>query len=108
MARLVWLIFMAALIGTLLAGASFGAAIFGVGDLLGAPPPARGRRDVTFLWEGMPGRRDHARAWRFAFKGTKVPGAPNITVYISPTGKVLQTNPADLPDRIKAFHNTGY
>jgi hypothetical protein len=64
MARLVWLVFMAAVIGTLLAGASFGAATFGVGELLGAPPPDMGNRSVTFLWEGVPNRRDHARAWR--------------------------------------------
>jgi len=107
-ARLVWLVFMATVIGALLAGASFGAATFGVGDLLGAPPPDMGRRKVTFLWDGMPNRRDHARAWRFTFRGTRVPGAPDVTVYISPTGKLLQAYPADLPDRIKAFHDTGY
>ena len=108
MARLVWLVFMAAVIGTLLAGASFAAATFGVGELLGAPPPDMGKRSVTFLWEGVPNRRDHARAWRFKFGPTRIPGAPDVTVYISPTGNVLQAYPADLPERIKAFHNTGY
>ena len=73
-----------------------------------AHPPDMGRRKVTFLWDGMPNRRDHARAWRFTFRGTRVPGAPDVTVYISPTGKLLQAYPADLPDRIKAFHDTGY
>jgi hypothetical protein len=56
----------------------------------------------------VPNRRDHAKAWRFAFGPTRIPGAPDVTIYISPTGKVLQAYPADLPDRIKAFHNTGY
>ncbi len=108
MARLVWLVFMAAIIGALLAGASFAAATFGVGTLLGAPPPDMGKRKVTFLWEGMPGRRDHPKAWRFSFGPTRIPGAPNVTVFVSPMGKVLQASPADLPERIKAFHNTGY
>jgi hypothetical protein len=108
MARLVWLVFMAAVLGALLAGASFGAAFFEVGSLLGAPPPDMGRRSVTFLWRGMPSRRDHPRAWRFSFGPTRIPGAPSVTIYVSPTGHVLQADPADLTDRIKAFHNTGY
>jgi hypothetical protein len=108
MARLVWLAFMAALIGALLAGASFGAATFGVGDLLGAPPPDMGQRNVKFLWDGMPGRKDHPRAWQFSFRQTRIPGAPDVTVYVSPVGKVLLASPSDLPERIKAFHNTGY
>lgn len=108
MARLAWLVFMAAIVGSLLAGASFAAAYFGVGNLLGAPPPNMGSRSVTFLWDGVPNRRDHSKAWRFTFGPTHIPGAPDVTVYVSPTGNVLQAYPADLADRIKAFHNTGY
>ena len=108
MARLIWLVFMAAVVGALLAGASFAAATFGIGTLLGAPPPDMGNRTVTFLWEGMKNRRDHPRAWRFAFGPTRIPGAPMVTMYFTPTGKLIQAEPADLPDRIKAFHNTGY
>ena len=33
---------------------------------------------------------------------------PNVTIYVSPTGKVIQASPSDLPERIKTFHNTGY
>jgi hypothetical protein len=108
MARLVWLVFMAAVVGALLTGASFAAAYFAVGELLGAPPPNMGKRSVTFLWEAGPSRRDRAKAWRFTFGPTRIPGAPNVTVYVSPTGKVLQAYPADLAERIEAFHNTGY
>lgn len=108
MARLVWLIFMSALVGALLAGASFGVAYLAVGKTLGAPPPDMGKQSVTFLWNGMPGRRDHPRAWRFAFGPTRIPGAPAVVIYVSPTGKLLQSSPLDLPERIKAFHNTGY
>ena len=108
MARLVWLVFMAAIVGALLAGASFGVAYLAVGTALGAPPPDMGKRSVNFLWDGMPGRKDHPKAWRFKFGPTRIPGASDVTIYVSPTGKVLQSSPADLPDRIKAFHNTGY
>jgi hypothetical protein len=108
MARLTWLVFMAAVVGALLAGASYAAAFFEVGSLLGAPPPNMGNRSVAFLWNGMPKVQHHPRAWRFSFGPTLIPGAPSVTVYVSPTGHVLQTVPADLADRIKAFHNTGY
>jgi hypothetical protein len=108
MARLVWLLFMAAVVGALLAGASFGVAYLEVGKQLGAPPPDMGRRSVTFLWDGMPGRKDHPRAWQFKFGPTRIPGAPDVTIFVSPTGRLIQASPADLPDRIKAFHNTGY
>lgn len=108
MARFVWLIFMSAVIGALLAAASFGVAYLAVGDALGAPPPEMGKRSVAFLWDGMPGRRDHPRAWRFAFGPTRIPGAPDVIIYVSPTGKLLLASPLDLPERIKAFHNTGY
>jgi hypothetical protein len=107
-ARFVWLIFMSAVIGALLAGASFGAAYFAVGEALGAPPPNMGKRSVAFLWDGMPGRRDHPRAWRFAFGPTRIPGAPSVTIYVSPTGRLIQASPSDLLDRIKAFHNPPY
>ncbi len=108
MARLVWLIFMGAVVGALLAAGSFGVAYLKVGQTLGAPPPEMGNRRVTFLWDGMPARRDHPRAWRFAFGPTRIPGAPDVIIYVSPTGKLLLTSPLDLPERIKAFHNTGY
>jgi hypothetical protein len=107
-ARFVWLIFMSAVVGALLAAASFGVAYLAVGDALGAPPPDMGKRSVAFLWDGMPGRREHPRVWRFAFGPTRIPGAPDVTIYVSPTGKLIQASPSDLPERIKAFHNTGY
>ena len=108
MARLVWLVFMAALVGTLLAGASFGAAVFGVGDLLGAPPPDMGRRSVTVPLGRRAQPAGSCKGVALCVPSTRIPGAPDVTIYISPTGKVLQAYPADLPDRIKTFHNTGY
>ena len=108
MARLVWLVFMAAVVGALLAGASFGIAYKAVGDTLGAPPPDMGKRSINFLWDGMPSRKDHPKAWKFAFGPTRLPGASSVTIYVSPTGKLLQADPSNLPELISAFHNTGY
>jgi hypothetical protein len=67
-----------------------------------------GTQTTTFLWNGLPQLRGHPRAWSFAFTPTRIPGAPNVRVYVSPFGRVLLTEPADLPARLSAFHNTGY
>ncbi|HEY7682649.1 MAG TPA: hypothetical protein VH879_08410 [Gemmatimonadales bacterium] len=108
MARLLWFIFMLAVGAALLAGASWAAAYTGLGDLLGAPPPEMGTQSTSFLWHGLPGVRGTPRVWRFAFSPTRIPGAPEVRVYVTPTGHVVLTEPSDLAERLKAFHNTGY
>jgi hypothetical protein len=108
MARLLWLVFMLALVSVLLAGASWAAAYSGLGNLLGAPPPVMGTQKTTFLWDGLPTVRGHPRVWKFSFYPTRIPGAPEAVVYVSPIGRVILTDPSDLAERIKAYHNTGY
>jgi hypothetical protein len=108
MARLFWLLVMLAIAGAVVGGISWAAAYTAVGTLLGAPPPVMGSQKVTFLWKGMPRQPGNPRAWQFAFGPTRIPGAPRVQIYVSPTGQVIRTEPADLEARIKAFHNTGY
>lgn len=108
MARLLWLLMMTALIAALLAGASFGIAYVRVGQLLGSPPPEMGTQHVRFLWDGMPRVRGRPRAWRFAFGPTRLAGAPEVRIYVSPWGEVLQTDPANLSDLLFAFHRPAY
>jgi hypothetical protein len=108
MARLIWMTMMLAVGVALLIGASWGIAYTSVGTLLGAPPPQMGRQTTTFLWRGMPQVRGHPRAWLFAFGPTLIPGAPNVRIYVGPTGQIIRTEPFDLPARLRAFHNTGY
>lgn len=108
MARLIWWTLILAVLGALLVGASWAAAFATVGDLLGAPPPQMGRQVTQLLWKGAPQLRGHPRAWLFAFGPTLIPGAPNVRIYVAPTGRILLTEPADLPSRLRGFHNTGY
>jgi hypothetical protein len=108
MARVLWLLFMLGLVATLLAGASWAAAYYRVGTLLGAPPPQMGTQHTSFLWGGLPNVRGHPRVWRFAFAPTQIPGAPSVRFYISPTGRLVQTEPTDLPARLKDFRRPGY
>jgi hypothetical protein len=51
---------------------------------------------------------DHPPWWRFVYAPTAIPGASRVRIDVSPWGKIISTDPADLDDRIKAFHNTGY
>ncbi len=108
MARLIWWTMILGVGAALLVGASWAAAYTSVGRLLGAPPPVMGKQTTTLLWQGARQLRGHPRAWRFAFGPTVIPGAPSVLIYVAPTGRILRTEPADLPTRLSSFHNTGY
>jgi hypothetical protein len=104
MARLFWLAVMAAFAAALLAGASWAVAYAAVGKLLGSPPPEMGTQSTTFLWRGSPQLPGHPRVWRFAFGPTRVPGAPTVRIYVTPLGRVVEIEPADLEARVKLLH----
>ena len=108
MARLFWLIVVVAFFGTLALGASWAAAYFSVGTILGAPPPRMGTQTTTVLWRDLPKFRQHLALWRFAYYPTVIPGATTVRIYVGPWGQVVSTEPRDLEDRLVAFHRTGY
>ena len=108
MRRLFQLLLVATFVGTLLLGASWAAAYFAVGTLLGAPPPQMGTQHTHLALEGVRGIRGHPRAWVFSYGPTLIPGAPDVRIYVTPTGELLRTEPLDLADRLKAFHAIGY
>jgi hypothetical protein len=107
-ARLFWMIMVLAFFGALLTGASWAAAYTSVGKLLGAPPPRMGKQNTSIHWNGMASVLQHPPWWRFVYAPTAIPGASRVRIDVNPWGKVISTDPADLDDRIKAFHNTGY
>jgi hypothetical protein len=108
MGRLIWMLLILAFFGALITGASWAAAYTSVGKLLGAPPPRMGNQTTSIQWEGMSNVLEHPPRWRFAYGPTAIPGAPQVQILINPWGKVISTEPADLEQRVKAFHNTGY
>ena len=101
MARLIWLLFMLAAICLVAAGVSWVAAYVSVANLLGSPPPDMGTQTTAFLWDGVTQLPGHPRAWSFSYGPTRIPGAPNVRIYVSPTGHVLRTEPNDLAVRTK-------
>ena len=108
MARLIWMLLILAFFGVLLTGASWAAAYTSVGKLLGAPPPRMGQQKTSIEWEGMDKILEHPPWWRFAYGPTAIPGAAQVRIDVNPVGKIIATDPADLEQRIQAFHNTGY
>lgn len=108
MARLTWLVIMAAIVGALVMGVSWALAYNGVDTLLGAPPPQMGTQKTTFLWHGLPQLATHPRVWSFAFAPTLIPGASIVRIYVTPMGHIVLTEPGDLPDRLQAYRRTGY
>src|SRR5712691_2406692 len=104
MARLFWWTLIAAFGAALLLGASWAAAFFVVGNLLGAPPPELGKQSTDLLWQGAPELPGHPRVWRFAFGPTLIPGAPTVRIYVTPLGHLVETEPADLHARVQLIH----
>src|SRR2546427_405319 len=104
MARLFWLTVMAAFPPPPLARAPWARALMAVGTLLRSPPPEMGAKPPSFLWGGMPQLPAHPRVWRFTFPPPVTPGAPAVRIYVTPLGRVVETEPADLEARVKTFH----
>ena len=108
MARLFWLALILAFVAALATGASWAAAYSTVGTLLGAPPPRMGTQTTTLLWRDLPNFRRRPAVWRFAWTPTAIPGATTVRIHVGPWGQIVSTEPADLVDRLVAFHRTGY
>src|SRR3989441_9185758 len=104
MARLIRLTLFLALAAALVVGGSWALAYNGVATLLGDPPPQMGIQTTTFLWDGLTQMEGAPRVWCFAFYPTLIPGAQSVRIYVTPTGRVIQTEPADLAVRVKELH----
>ena len=106
MARLFWLTVMLACGAAIAAGVSWIGASVAVNSLLGSPPPEMGNQSTYFMWNGMPQLPDHPRVWCFAFGPTHIPGAPSVRIYVTPLGRIVETEPGNLEALLKAFRPT--
>ena len=108
MARLFWLLLVAAIVALLVSGASWAIAYNSVGTLLGSPPPQMGTQSTSIRWPSMSDLPEHPPVWRFAFAPTRIPGAAAVRIYVDPVGHIVSTEPADLEARLRAFRRTPY
>ena len=108
MARLFWYLLIAAFVAMLVMAASWAIAYNSVGTLLGSPPPQMGTQSTSIQWQGLAQLREHPPVWRFAFAPTRIPGAATVRIYVNPLGRIVQTEPADLDEKLQAFRRSPY
>lgn len=99
--RLIKLLILALIVGTLLGAASYAGARARVGQLLGPDPPVGGRT-ITFAVKGVPDLPERPRAWVFVYRTNRL-GVRRVRVYVSLAGKVIATVPANLAQRVEAY-----
>lgn len=108
MARLFWYLLMAAFVAVIVAGISWALAYNSIGTLLGSPPPEMGTQTTIIQWPPLDRLQEHPPLWRFSFSPTRIPGATLVRIYVNPVGKIVQTEPADLDERLSVFRRTPY
>jgi hypothetical protein len=82
-----------------LAGASYAAARFTAGELVGADHPGLGPSTTHFAFEGIKSLKNHPRGWVVAYPSARdIPGGAEI--YVGPTGTLLGSRPGDLGRRM--------
>jgi hypothetical protein len=102
MRRILGWLFLLALVAGALAVVSYAGARATAGKLLGSNPPVSDR-SIVFAYEGVPELPGKPRAWVIKYGRTQLPGVPRVAIYVSMTGKLITTRPADLDQRLEAW-----
>jgi hypothetical protein len=89
-----------------LAGASFAGARVTAGKLTGSQPPGLGPPSTHFEFQGISALRGKPRGWVIAYPHASGFGRGGAEIYVSPTGRLLGTRPADLARRLEATRAT--
>ncbi|HEX9579748.1 MAG TPA: hypothetical protein VF970_01450 [Gemmatimonadales bacterium] len=84
---------------------SYAGARLTAGRVVGPNPPFSGRT-IKFYFDGVPDLRGRPRAWVITYNRSRLPGVLTAQIYISPTGTLLATRPADLDTRLDAWEKT--
>jgi hypothetical protein len=89
-------------IATGLIGASYAGARFTAGRLIGPESRRFGSPTTHFAFAGIPALRAKPRGWVLSYPAAQEFGPRGAAIYISPTGRLLGTRPADLARRMEA------
>lgn len=100
--RLLKWLFVLLLVAGALVAMSYAGARATTRQFLGRDPPVSNRA-ITFAYQGVPSLPGKPRAWVITFRGTRLRGVPRAVIYVSLTGKLITTVPADLDQRIEAW-----
>jgi hypothetical protein len=94
-----WLVILGFVFGLALAFSYLGARA-SVGKLIGSAQT--GERTIRFLWGGAPTIPGRPRVWQFSFSRVADYENQRAVVYVSPTGAIVRTVPADLAEKLEA------
>jgi len=99
-----WLLLLLFVCGLLVA-VSFAGARATAGKVVGNKPPLS-ERSVTFAYGGVSDLPGRPRAWVIRYERTRLPGVRRAFIYVSLTGKLIATRPADLDQRLEAYEKS--
>jgi hypothetical protein len=85
-----------------LIGASYAGARFTAGRLIGPDSKRLGSPTTRFAFAGIQTLRAKPRGWVLSYPAAREFGPRGAEIYISPTGRLLGTRPADLARRVEA------
>lgn len=105
MGRIVkWLVVLSA-VGVAVTLASYAGAMLTAGKLLGPAPPLTSRT-VQLAFEEVNHMPGEPPAWVFTYQASQLPGVTSARVFVSPTGKLMGTLPADLESRLENYQRS--
>jgi hypothetical protein len=83
-----------------LTGGSYAAARFTAGRLTGPNPQGLGPAHGRFEVDGIAALKAKPRGWVIAYPQAHEFGSQGAEIYVSPTGRLLGTRPANLAERL--------
>lgn len=95
-------LFLLLVIGAALGGASYAGARFTAGKVVGPDASALGSIETHFAYAGIPALPTKPRGWIVAYPDARGFGRGGPEIYVSITGELLGTRPADLGERLEA------
>jgi hypothetical protein len=88
-------------------GSSYAVSAGAVAEFVGgeAAKEALGDREVRFAFSGVPGMADSPRAWVFHYPSTDLVRLLEVTIYVTPKGQILRTDPHNLEQRLLGYRD---
>ena len=94
-------LFLLLVIVAALCGASYAGARLTAGKVTGPNTRALGSSAARFAFDGISGLRARPRGWVIAYPNATGFGRGGAEIYVSPTGRLLGTKPANLAERLR-------
>jgi hypothetical protein len=94
-------LFLLLVIAAALAGASYAGARLTAGKVTGPNPQGLGSSSARFAFDGISAIRTKPRGWIISYPNATGFSGGGAEIYVSPTGKLLGTKPANLAERLQ-------